>query len=35
MLKNYIKYAISSAIAFWLTDKIMDTFDGNKSNKKH
>ena len=27
MLKNYIKYAISSAIALWLTNKILDTFD--------
>ncbi len=27
MFKHYIKYAISSAIALWLTNKIVDTID--------
>ncbi len=34
MLKHYIKYAISSAIALWLTNKFIETIDENFTDKK-
>lgn len=34
-MNRYIKYAVSMALAAWLTDKIMDKIDEHTSDKKH
>lgn len=33
-MNRFIKYAISMAVAAFVTEKVMEILDGSKSNKK-